>query len=171
MKNANVHIIVSEVHRLLSQYTSGDFAAAGRYPGVSGSIRAALQALARAREDGQSGDQSPNDADLTVAPRQNLEGKRPPPAGQRFTKDGIVDTILRSPRFSNTRAILEFAREQGLHVEARPKDGKARLARRLAAAIEAAPEPKRLELLGALNRERGSQTQGWLGVIKGTGHD
>ncbi len=169
MKNANVHTILSEVHRLLSQYAPADFAAAGRYSGVSDTIRAALLALAR--EAGQPTDQSPNDVDLKNGARQNPDSKRRQSVRQPLTRDGILDVILNSPRFANSRAILDYASTHGLNIQAKPKDGKERLARRLAAVIDSTSEPRRSDLLAVLDREKGNQTQGWIGVIRSAPHD
>jgi hypothetical protein len=54
----------------------------------------------------------------------------------------------------------------GLNIHAKPKDGKVRLARRLAAAIESASEQVRADMLVKLEGEKGNQTQGWIDVIK-----
>lgn len=164
MKNSNVHAILSDVHRLLSQYAPDDFVAASRYPGVSNTLRSVLLDLAS--EGGPSRQQSPRELRRRQAPQQNADSKRRPSVRQPPTKEGIVDAILKSPRFANSRAILEYASAHGLNVRAKAKDGKERLARRLAAAIESASEPQRSEFLAALDWEKGSQTQGWIDVIK-----
>jgi hypothetical protein len=164
VKNSKVHAILGELYRLLSQYTPAEFTTAANYTGLSDGMRAALLALAR--EAGQSNRESPSDAARAGHSRQTLGRNREPSVGHSVTRDGIFDMIRKSPRFSSFRAILEFAKELGLSVQARPKDGKDRLARRLAEAIESTSEPRRSQVLAALDRERESQTQGWIGVIK-----
>jgi hypothetical protein len=164
VKNSNIHAILSDVHRLLSQYAPDDFVAASRYSGVSASIRSALLALAR--EAGPSRQQSPYELRRRQGLQQNVDSKRRPSERQPPTRDRILDAILKSPRFANSRAILDYASAHGLNVHAKPKDGKERLARRLAAAIESVPDRARIDLLAALDWEKGSQTQGWIDVIK-----
>lgn len=164
MKSSNVHAILSDVHRLLSQYAPDDFVAASRYSGVSNTVRSILLALAR--EAGPSRQQSPRELGRRHGLQQSVDSKRRPAVRQPPTTAAIVDAILKSPRFANTRAVLEYASAHGLNLRAKPKDGKERLARRLAAAIDSASEPLRSDLLAGLDREKGSQTQGWIDVIK-----
>jgi predicted protein tyrosine phosphatase len=167
VKNSNVHAILSDVHRLLSQYAPDDFLAASRYSGVSDSIASALLALAR--EAGSPSHRSVNELrrrreDL----HQNLDMKRRQSVQQPVTRDRILEAILKFPRFTNSRTIIEYAVAHGLSISIKPKDGKERLARRLAVAIESAPEAKRAIMLDGIGLERGSQTQGWIDVIKGS---
>jgi hypothetical protein len=164
VKNSNIHAILSDVHRLLSQYSPDDFVAASRYSGVSDTIRSILLALAR--ETGPSRQQSVNELSHRENLQQNLDSKRRQSVRQPPSRDRILDAILKSPRFANSRAILEYASAHGLTVRTKPKDGKERLARRLAAAIESAPESVRADVLAGLEWEKGSQTQGWIDVIK-----
>ncbi len=159
MKNSNVHAILSDVHRLLSQYTPADFVAASRYAGVSDTIRSVLLALAN--ETAPSRQRSVNELRRAEGLKQHPGDKRQPP-----TKDSVLDAILKSPRFANSRAIVEYASTYGLNIQAKPKDGKERVARRLAAAIESASEQARAEMLAGIGREKGNQTQGWIDVIK-----
>lgn len=164
MKNSNIHAILSDVHRLLSQYAPDDFIAASRYPGVSDTIRSILVALAQ--EAGPSRHESISKLSRKNNSQENLDSKRRRNVHQPPSRNGIFDAILKSPRFATPRAILEYASAHGLIVRTKPKDGKERLARRLAAAIESAPESVRADIFAELNREKGSQTQGWIDVIK-----
>jgi len=163
VKNSNVHAILSDVHRLLSQYAPDDFVAASRYCGVSDTIRSVLLALAS--ETGPSRQQSVNEL-RRRKDQEYLDDKRRPPLRQSPTRDRILEAILKSPRFANSRAILAYASMHGLNIHAKPKDGKVRLARRLAAAIESASEQVRADMLVKLEGEKGNQTQGWIDVIK-----
>lgn len=164
MKNSNVHAILSDVHRLLSQYAPDDFVAASRYSGVSDTIRSVLLALAS--ETGPSRQQSVNELRRREDLKQHPDDKRQPSLRQPPTKDRILDAILKSPRFANSRAIVDYASVYGFNIQAKPKDGKERVARRLAAAIESAPDHVRADMLVGLEREKGNQTQGWIDVIK-----
>jgi hypothetical protein len=164
VRNSNVHAILSDVHRLLSQYAPDDFVAASRYSGVSDTIRSVLLALAS--ETGASRQQSVDELRRREDLKRHPDDKRRPSLRQQATRGRILDAILTSPRFANPRAILDYASMRGLKIQAKPKDGKERLARRLVAAIESAPEQVRSDALVGLEREKGNQTQGWIDVIK-----
>lgn len=165
MKNSSIHAILSDVHRLLSQYSPDDFEAASRYSGVSDSIRSALLALAG--KPGLSSQQTPHEFSRREGLQQNLPGRRRVPVRQALTRDRILEAILKSPLFSDSRAILNYASAHGFAVRAKPKDGKERLARRLAAAMESVPDAMQADMLSDLGWDKGSQTQGWIDVIKG----
>ena len=166
MSDSHVHTILSEVHRLLGQYSAGDFVAASRYPGLSGGIRSILLCLAGETEPQQP--QSSHDARNRSELQRNRNSKTRKSSRQPVSGDGILETILKSPRLTSPRGILDFASAHGLNIRSKPKDGRDRLARRLAAAIESAPDSVRSTLLAALDWKAGSQTQGWLDVIKGS---
>jgi hypothetical protein len=164
VKNSNVHAILSDLHRLLSQYTRDDFTAASRYSGVSKTVRAVLLSLAREAAP-------PAGQDSTQARRREIlqrgnSFERRSPSRQAATTNEIADSILRSPRFHTSRAIVEYALAHGLTIQANPKDGRERLARRLAAAAESASDKQKSDLLAQLDLGGESQTQGWIGVIK-----
>jgi hypothetical protein len=78
----------------------------------------------------------------------------------------IVNMIHRSQRFDNNWSILQFAKEAGLRVLARPKESRERLAKRVAEAIFLTPEPRRSQIVAQLAGDGDSQTQGWIDVIK-----
>ena len=164
MSNSHVHTILSEVHRLLGQYSAGDFVAASRYPGLSGGIRSILLCLAGETEPQQP--HSSHDVRSKAEVQRSPDSKTRQSSKQHVSGDGILEVISKSPRLTSPRGILDFASGHGLNIRSKPKDGRDRLARRLAAAIESAPESVRATLLAALDWKPGSQTQGWIDVIK-----
>jgi len=78
----------------------------------------------------------------------------------------VPQMILQARRLSTVQSILQFAREAGLAVQARPKEGRDRLAKRVAEAIMAAREPRRSQIIAQLAGNGESQTQGWIDAIK-----
>lgn len=160
MKSSNVHAILSDVHRLLSQYSPDDFVAASRYSGVSSSVRSALLALSREILLVRGGKNSEQVPGRRTSNRKRSTAQHTPARAE------IVASILKSPRFPSSRAITEYAAAHGLAIRAEPKDGKRRLAKRLATKVESASEKERADLLAAIGLERESQTQGWIDVIK-----
>lgn len=164
MKNSSVHAILSDVHKLLSQYTPNDLVAASRYSGVSEAVRSALVSLAReaapSRGRGSSGLRRVRGSD------QAVDSNGEPSARWLVNKSHLVDSILTSPRFASSGAIRDYAAESGFKIRANPKDGRQRLARRLADAVWAASDDEKATFLSSLDLERESQTKGWIGVIK-----
>jgi hypothetical protein len=164
MKNSNVHSILSELHRMLGNYIAEDFIHASQYGAITPHVREALRALAReAGRDSsravtkpmEKGHSRPSSASV---PGSNNQSSNPLLA--------IVNMIRRSRRFGGTQSMLQFAKEMGLNVPARPKEGRERLAKRLAEAILLAPEPRRSDIVAQLAGNGDSQTQGWIDVIK-----
>lgn len=158
MSASKIHAVLSEMYRLLSDYSATDFISASEYKGTPPNLRDALRALAR------ECDHRPQ--------RESQERTSRRPAGRKRAMDrqetngrAILGAILHSERFKTARSITDFAEELGLSVAARPKDGRDRLARRLAQAISAQPEPTRSEIVAGLSRGA-DQTQGWIDVIK-----
>ncbi len=165
MKNSNVHALLSELYRLLSDYVPADFLRASRYAGATPHLKEALQALALEAE--ASSIASPRQPLTQSGSISNSVPNVPLNKGQRTEKSDIVSLISQSPRFDSTRAILQFAKQVGLDVESRPKEGKERLANRVAEAILQTPDLRRSQIIAQLVRSGDEQTQGWIDVIKG----
>src|ERR1017187_547561 len=159
MKNSRIHAVLSDVYRLLSDYGAAELIRASEYGGVAPHIGEALRALAHeaGRLPAGTAKRSPD------ASRRRLDSIAGEPAS-REQLTGISDIVAllrRSQRFHSSQSILQFAREVGLELAARPKESKERLARRVASAILLAPEPRRSQIVARLTNGSGSQTQGW----------
>jgi len=164
MKSSNVHAILSEVYRLLGEYTAADFAEASKYKGMTPPLRDALRALTReATTDSKGTSGEPTDS-ANSKPNRVVAGTslsdRPDPMLE------IVKMFRQSKRFGSTQSILQFAKDVGLSVQARPKESRERLARRVAEAILLTQEPRRSHIVAQLAGDSDSQTQGWIDVIK-----
>jgi len=166
VNNSKVHAVLSELHRLLSLYTPSEFASAGDYEGVPESLRAALRSLAQ--EAGRPGTDSQGNIHRADKSRKGVGRRRRLALESSFPTNEILNSIRKSSRYTNSRGIMQIAKDLGISLQAKPKDGKDRLARRLAQAIQLTGEPRRSELLALLDREAKSQTEGWIGVIKST---
>ncbi|MGO8756806.1 MAG: hypothetical protein ACLQG3_01655 [Terracidiphilus sp.] len=64
--------------------------------------------------------------------------------------------------------IRTFANRHGLKIEPRPKEGRERVAKRLALQIAALPDAKLSQIITDLSGGVSRQTQGWIDVIKGS---
>lgn len=152
-----VHAILSDVYRLLSSYTASELDQASNYQGIGSNIRRALHALSCEAS--------------AEHPKQQRELERPLASRgtSRTAKDSLSElatAIRQAKRFSTTHSIIQFANEAGLSLEARPKESRERLARRVAEAILSLREPKRSQVIGRISGEGDSQTQGWIDAIK-----
>jgi hypothetical protein len=165
MKNSRIHAVLSEIYRLLSDYSAAELTRASEYGGITPHIGAALRSLAHEAERRPAGtSKRPLDAGHR---RPDSIGGEPASREDLAQKSGIVALLRRSQRFHSSQSILQFAREAGLDLAARPKESRDRLASRVASAILLAPEPRRSQILARLTNGSGSQTQGWIEVIKG----
>jgi hypothetical protein len=167
MKNSKVHATLSDVHRLLSTHTSEDFARASEYQGLTPHLREALQSLSReagktpsVRESREPFDNRPR----TLA-RKGDRQNTPSGLAQKPT---LVSMLLQQPRFASTQSILQFAKELGLAIESRHKEGRERLASRVADAILQQSVQRQSQIVGHLMGAAESQTEGWLNVIRGS---
>ncbi len=165
MKSSNVHAILSELYKLLSDYTADDFAQACAYRGTSPSVKDALSALAREADR--------NSPPVTKAKTESSrpQSEIPPITPRDSDRLGLVNEMAsmirrQTDRFSSTSSILQFAKEFGLAVQSRPKESRERLARRVAEAVLLMKEPKRSQIVAKLAGNGDSQTQGWIDVIK-----
>ena len=161
MKSSNVHSILSEVYRLLGDYTATDFAGASEYGGLTPPLRDALRALTIEASSGASRQRG-----SWFDTRQDLAVTRKAPSGRSDYIDELPEMILQARRLNSVQSILQFAKEVGLTVPARPKEGKDRLAKRVAEAIMLAREPRRSQIVDLLAGQEESQTQGWIDAIK-----
>ena len=166
MTKSNVHAILGELHRLLGVYPSSDFLDATNYSGISTSMREALRALAREAKSGPTGGshrrQHPAQASIRARPDRtpSTQGKAP----------DVLDLLRRSPNFRSTASLLAFAKDIGIKLSLRPKEGREKLARRVAIQIEELSESRKNEVINDLRGAGNGQTEGWLEVIRGSNH-
>jgi hypothetical protein len=161
---SKLHAILSDLHRLLSTYEREDFLDASGYPGLGQPLKEALFHLAsEARGDSKRSFPVRRDR----ASRREL-GNAKADAPSQSSKAPLADLILSSEYGGGIASLISFAAGHGLKLEARPKESRERLAKRLAALVAMLPDSKRnlvsADLLGRVS----SQTQGWINVIKGT---
>lgn len=156
-----VHSILSDVYRLLGSYTAAELDQASNYQGIAPNIRNALHALSR-----EASAERPKQQRDLEGPPPNRGSSRP--VAEKNSLSEIATAIREAKQFSSTRSIIQFANEAGLTVEARPKESRERLARRVAEAILSLREPKRSQVIARISREGDSQTQGWIDAIKTT---
>ena len=161
MKSSKVHSILSEVYRLLGDYTAADFAEASRYKGIAPPLRDVLRALT---DEASSG--APSQPADRAAKRQDQPGARTSPSTGPDPTIEIANMIRQAKRFNSTQSIIQFAKEAGLSVLPRPKESRERLAKRVAEAILLTREPRRSQIVGQLAGNGDSQTQGWIDAIK-----
>jgi hypothetical protein len=161
MKSPKVHAILSEVYRLLGNYTATEFAEASRYSNIAQPVRDALRALSR-----EASSDAPSGRTEHGQPRPDPAATRTRPSGDASSIHEVANAIHQAQRFSSTQAILQFAKEAALSVPPRPKESRERLARRVAEAIFLTREPRRSQIIARLSGEGDSQTQGWIDAIK-----
>jgi len=167
MKNSNVHATLSDLHRLLSTHTSEDFASASEYSGLTPSLREALQALSREARGAsvlkESRDSSSNAASNPV---RKVERSLDATSGLS-QKAQLVSMLQEQPRFPSTQSILQFANEFGLKIEPRDKEGRERLAGRVADAVLQQTVQRQSQIVNRLSGGAQSATQGWINAVKG----
>lgn len=165
----NVHAILSDLHRLLSAYEREDFVRASKYPGLGPSLRSALRALASEvpaeAKSPKTSRISPEQVRKTATEQSEASNLNSNVSGDR---PALVDAILNSSYGSSVNSLRSFASNRGLKLDARPKESKERLAKRLGVALAALPESKRNQLVADLLGGVSNQTQGWIDVIKGS---
>ena len=159
MSASKTHVILSELHRLLSNYRAADFVSASEYKGTAPNLKHALLALAEECRPERGGEEGKERASRSAVGREGGIDQR------QIEERTILNAILDSARFKSARSVADFAKDLGLRIAVRPKDSRHRLARRLAQVISAQPEPRRSEIVGLLVRGN-DQVQGWIDVIK-----
>ena len=167
MKNSNVHATLSDVHRLLSTHTSEDFARASEYQGLTPHLREALRSLSREAGKAPSARESREPVDKRPRTLAGKVGRQNTPSGLA-QKPTLVSLLQQQPRFASTQSLLQFAKELGLAIEPRHKEGRERLASRVADAILQQTIQRQSQIVGKLIGGAESQTQGWINVIKGS---
>ena len=161
MKSPKVHAILSDVYRLLGNYSAAEFAEASKYGNIARPVRDALRALSREA----STDATPGKAERRES-HPNAVDSRPRHSGDASSVQAMATAIRQAPRLASTQAMLQFAKEAGLSLSPRPKESRERLARRVAEAISLTSEPRRSQIILRLAGGGDSQTQGWIDVIK-----
>jgi hypothetical protein len=159
------HSLLSDLHLLLAKFDSADFIdAAGFSPELAG----ALTILSN-----KTGANSPIAAQVeSSAPLARKLAKRQVlPKLQKKLEisdaDSILNLLLATPYAQTANSVIDLANRYGLSIAASQKDGKVRLLRRVAVAILGKPKDFRQRLLNEVLGDSSTQTQGWIGVLKG----
>jgi hypothetical protein len=164
-----LHVILAQIHSLLSIAQPGDFDRASRLRNVSPFMRDALRALARersygSRKDGEEGGLPPKTERERKGPLWPGVHARVPVA--RGIEDQVLALIVESSRFTKKADVESFASAMGLVINVRRKDAWRRAIRKLANAIAMAPDEVRQRSMNAILASRDDQTQGWVNVIR-----
>jgi hypothetical protein len=158
---SNVHAILGELHKLLATYRAADFIEASNYGGISRPMKAALRTLAHEAEPDARDVSRHRVISTTVA--SNSRNRETSAPSERVR---VLSLIRRSKIFESTRSLITYGNSLGLRLMAKPKDGRDRLASKLASLIEILPDHRKSEVISDLLAGRNNQTQGWIDVIK-----
>jgi hypothetical protein len=154
------HALLGEIHSILGRYQMRDFLDASNYRAVTHNIRVALRSLAKELDSAQR----TSSGDIHSAKTSTRDNNQ----DWRETSSNVLAVLKQSPFFESNSALIEFAKELGFRLQAKPKESRERLSRRLAAYIETLPELQRERVFSDLLASRNSQTHGWVNVIKGS---
>jgi hypothetical protein len=168
-----LHEIISELHHLLSIATPDDLREAGRLPGLSPHLVRSLEALAEERLFMPSGNQSGvvqrRKHSVSDSVRRGEQAQLAfASLGDKQEVEYLSRQILKAPKFPTKSAILEFARGYGIKLDERGKDSRSRVARKVAKQLLSLPEDMRKRIISLLREYQPSQTEGWVGVIRGS---
>lgn len=162
MTRPTTHALLGEIHTILGRYRKEDFLEASRYRAVTKPVKLALHALAR--ELNGAGSAPANELSTGRSPRK--PSRRDLPQDWSRESSSVLGLLKRSPYFDSSQSLVDFAKNLGFKLQAKPKDSRDRLARRLAAYIESLHDEARDRILSDLLASRNSQTHGWVNVIK-----
>jgi hypothetical protein len=157
---SRIHGILSAIHGLLSEYKQAELEEAAKYPGVSRTMRAVLNALA-----GELSETFPSENTRGGVPSAHNLKKRSHSSTNAVPAE-ILNALRSSPYFESTGSIVEFAKSVGIKLQRAPKESKERLAKKLARAMTMLPEGRRSQIMRELSTNSSGQTQGWIDVIK-----
>lgn len=157
------HSLLSDIHALLGSYDAQDFISAARF---SPELQDALELLAKKTGNFEKPRAStPRPSPVTVKAKAR-SGRR---ESKYSTPDEIGALLERADHLESPQSIISLAKRLGVNVAMNPKDGRARLLRRLANAIVTLGKDRRSEVVAELMKNMSSQTLGWIGVLKGQG--
>jgi hypothetical protein len=122
-------------------------------------MREALRALSHEAESTETNGSKRQVNATTASSRKNRQELQHVPIY-------LLEMIERSPNLKSPAAIVTYAKSIGVKLNPRPKEGRERLARRLATLISKLPKAEKEKIVSSLSGEN-NQTQGWIDVIKG----
>jgi hypothetical protein len=121
-------------------------------------MREALRALSHEAEPTEANGSKRKVNATTTSSRKNRQGSQTAPIY-------LLEMIEHSPHFKSPATIITYAKSIGVKLNPRPKEGRERLARRLAALISKLPKAEKEKIISSLSGEN-NQTQGWIDVIQ-----
>jgi hypothetical protein len=157
MIQKRAHSLLSELHGLLANYGAEEFLEASHF---SPELSAALEMLAKQTEGHQPQNGRNGESD-TIDIRKAGNRKPVPPTAQEIA--AILEHALYGESLSS---ILTLAKRLGINIAINSKDGKSRIIRRLSNGIASLPKTERARVLAEIKKKPGSQTQGWVDVLK-----
>jgi len=156
--SAKTHAILSELHRLLSAYSSRDLLDASSHRTLTPGMKRALRSLAA-----EVGDERTRESSRT------RKGNGRPSEEQHYPRlpdHLLLDALRHSSISSSKQSLVDFARIHGLKLAFGPKESKERVVRKLMRAITGASEEARERIVADLRNSESSQTRGWIEVLK-----
>lgn len=169
-----LHEILSELHHILSIASPEELRAASKRSSVSGNMKRALEALARERAESNEAvitkPAEPSSKTTAKAPKvERTRGRQLVSNANINGKEGrLFRLLMTSSRFADKGALRDLVRDLGIDTHISTKDNRERTAKKIARAIQSAPEKQGARLLSVLMETQDDQTQGWIDVIKGS---
>jgi hypothetical protein len=158
------HALLSDLHALLANYETAEFADAATF---SPELATALTILST--KTGLSKKAISPQATISSQSR----GDERPRAYERkpkfATPEEVSEFLSRTEYVESAASLVALGKRLGISVATNPKDGKARLLRRVSNAIASSSKERRAQILSEIRKGSSSQTQGWIDVLKGRG--
>jgi hypothetical protein len=158
------HALLSDLHALLANYEAGDFVDAACFSPELATALTILSAKTGLSEKAISPQATVSNTTRGSERSQSKE-RRP----KFSTPQDVTDLLNRTEYVESAASIIALGKKLGISVSTNPKDGKARLLRRLSNAIASLPKERRAQILSEIVKGSSSQTQGWIDVLKGRG--
>jgi hypothetical protein len=171
------HTLLSEIHGLLAAFEVEDFLSAAQFsPELKDALNLLAQKAGRANKPKAATARSASPSEKPRAVARSFASPSKPKAKPRriveqkySTKDEIRALLNRIERLDTPQSIIRLSNSLGLNVTMNPKDGSERLMRRMASAIATLSKERRAQVIAELVKNTGSQTLGWINVLKGRG--
>ena len=153
---SSFNALLSDIYRILSLYEADDFVQASRSRRVDPLLRDALRALARPAREGRA-----------AKDRVQSEPRVQPSNGDHSEMHpDMFPVIVKVIADTSADRVVEIFSRNGVRVEKRPKESKDRFAKRLTAMANMVGSSRRRRLLEDLTEASGSQTAGWINVLR-----
>jgi len=154
---SSFNALLSDIYRILSLYDADDFVEASRSRRVDPLLKDVLRALARsARIGGGSKERV----------QRNVQSLYRSESDNGDIHSDLLEVITKVISDASADKVIEIFGRNGALIEKRPKESKDRLAKRLVSVANLIGSSRRRKLLGDLADASGSQTAGWINVLR-----